>query len=116
MKKILLVTLILFLSAPLFAQSSWDNIISEKDKLEADLKIYPNPCKNSKVTVDFNNNEISEIRFTNITGKLVLLKTYEFTESKVQVELSTIPNGIYLIQVKTSDQKKVVKKLLVSKN
>lgn len=114
MKKFILVLLVIAFSFPVLAQSSWNNSITEK--AEAELKIYPNPCKNNKVTVDFNSKEISEIRLTNITGKQVLLKKYDFPTRKTQIQLNDIPNGIYLIQIKTTDNKKVVKKLMVSKN
>lgn len=116
MRKYILVVLLFAFSIPAFAQNSWNNSITEKEKVEANLKIYPNPCKINKVTVDFYSKEISEIRLTNITGKQVLLKKYNFTSSKLQVPLYDIPNGIYLIQIKTTDNKLIVKKLLVSRN
>lgn len=116
MKKIILVVLLFAFTVPSIAQNSWDTTISDKDKLEKELKIYPNPCKNSKVTIDFQSNEISEIRLTNITGKQVLLKKYDFLTHKTQLLLHDIPNGIYLIQIKTPKNKTIVKKLLISKN
>lgn len=116
MKQFLLVSLFILLCSPVFSQNNWSNSITDKDKIEAQLKIYPNPCKNSKVTVDFHSKEISEIRLANITGKQVLRKKYEFPTHKTQLQLHDIPNGIYLIQVKTTDNKTLVKKLMVSKN
>lgn len=116
MRKYILAFLLFAFTLPAFAQNSWSNSDFEKEKIKAELKIYPNPCKNSKVTVDFNSKEISEIRLTNITGKQVLLKKYNFPTHKTQIQLNSIPNGIYLIQIKTSDNKVTVKKLLVSKN
>ncbi|WP_346856636.1 T9SS type A sorting domain-containing protein [uncultured Draconibacterium sp.] len=116
MKKYILVFLILLFILPAFSQGSWNFSSPEKEKIEADLKIYPNPCKNSKVTVDFNSNEIAEVTLTNITGKQVLRKEYEFPTYKTQLLLNDIPDGLYLIQVVSSDKKTVVKKLIVSKN
>lgn len=116
MKIYILILLLTLINFPAFAQGSWKNSTDEKEKIESELKIYPNPCTNSKVTIDFNANEISEISFTNITGKQILLKKYEFPPHKTQIQLYNIPNGIYLIRVKTSDKKMVVKKLMVSKN
>lgn len=116
MQKYILLILLFALSLPVLAQKNWDNAINEKEQLESELKVYPNPCRNSKVTVDFHSKEISEIRLTNITGKQVLLKKYNFGTHKTQVSLNDIPNGIYLIQIKTLDNTMVVKKLMVSKN
>lgn len=116
MQKYILALLFIVFSAPVFAQQDWNSDLNEKEKLESDLKIYPNPSKNNKVTVDFQSKEIAEISLTNITGKQVLRKKYDFPIHKTQLQLNTIPNGIYLIQIKTTDTKMVVKKLMVSKN
>ncbi len=117
MKQYILVLLFIAFTLPALAQDSWSTPTkSAKDKLEAELKIYPNPCKNSKVTIEFSAKEISEIRLINITGKQVLLKKYHFATHKTQLKLEDVPNGIYLIQIKTTDNKTTVKKLMVSKN
>ena len=81
----------------------------------SELKVYPNPCKQEKVTIESNSNNISEISITNIAGKQVYLKKFITPEHKIQVELSELPNGIYLVKTKTMDEKQVVKKLIVAK-
>ncbi len=80
-----------------------------------DAKIYPNPCKSEKVTIEYPGKEIAEISISNIAGKEVYKNKFPFAENKKQVELSDIPNGIYLVKIKTNDDKQVVKKLIVSK-
>ncbi|MDX1283541.1 MAG: T9SS type A sorting domain-containing protein [Draconibacterium sp.] len=115
MKRILLIAFVILLSVPAFSQTSWNSSFNEKEKIESELKVYPNPCKNSKVIVDFNSKEIKEIKISNITGKQVLLKKYSMPVRKTQLQLNSIPNGIYLLQVKTNENKIVVKKLMVSK-
>ena len=84
--------------------------------MESDIKIYPNPCKQNKVTIDYKSKEITEIRLTNITGRQVLYKKYDSPSHKIQLQTYDIPNGMYLIQVKTSDSKIIIKKLMISKN
>ena len=116
MKKFILVILLFAFSFPAFSQNGWDNTVTDKEKEELELKLYPNPCKNGKLTIDFQSKEITEIRLTNITGKQVLLKEYKFPTHKTQLQLDDIPNGMYLIQIKSSDNKTLVKKLMVSKN
>ncbi len=81
---------------------------------QTELKVFPNPAKSGKVTLEMNTNEMAEIRLVNITGKEVLAKKFEFGENSYQLQLREIPNGIYLLQVKTIDNKSVVKKLLVA--
>lgn len=80
-----------------------------------EFKIYPNPCKQDKVTIESSMNNIAEISITNIAGKQVYSKKYFVPESKIQVELSEMPNGIYLVKIKNDTNKQIVKKLIVSK-
>ncbi len=116
MKKIILVLLLFTYSFPVFTQNGGDTRTVEIPKIGPEVKIYPNPCKNNKITVDHQSKEISEIRLTNITGKQVFLKKYDFPKPKIQVQLTNIPNGIYLVQIKTSENQVTVKRLMVSKN
>ncbi|MCY1721432.1 T9SS type A sorting domain-containing protein [Prolixibacteraceae bacterium Z1-6] len=116
MKKNILLIILLLLIYPAFAQTSWDESIYEKSKIETELQIYPNPCKNSKVTVDFKSHNIVSIKLTNITGKQVLFEEYEIPINKTQLLLNDIPNGVYIMQVITSNQISVVKKLIISRN
>ena len=82
----------------------------------SELKVYPNPCKQEKVTIESNNFDINELSITNIAGKQIYLKKFPLPESKIQVELSEMPNGVYLVKIKTDDGKQMVKKLIVSKD
>lgn len=91
-----------------------NNSTIEAEKNQTELKIYPNPCKDKKVTVEFNTGLLSEIRLINITGKEVFLKRIEIPVTRLQLELTNVPNGIYMVQVKTTNNRTVVKKLLVA--
>ena len=121
MKKIILILIISTLTISGFSQnmsgssSGWNNINFEENNNSSELKIYPNPCTDNKLTIEFNYQEITEIRLTSITGKEVYLKKFQFAENKKQIQLNDIPNGIYIVKITTSDQKMVVKKLMVSK-
>lgn len=122
MKKIILFIFILTISISGFSQklagqnTGWSNLLSEENTNNTEVKIYPNPVKRELVTVEFNKREIKEISLTNITGKEVLLKIYPFAENKKQVQLNDIPNGIYFLKIVTTEDKIVIKKLMVSKN
>lgn len=94
----------------------WGTQLSDENNISMELRVYPNPSTDGKVTVELNNQEISEVRLTNITGKEVLLKKFQFAESKKQIQLNDIPNGLYIIRITTSDQKQVMKKLMLARN
>jgi hypothetical protein len=121
MKQLLLTLFTLLFITSGFAQSLNENMVKEsssetfKEIINAtDAKIYPNPCKQEKVTIELSQNEIKEISLTNITGKVVFLENYLVPENKKQIQLNDIPNGLYIIKVKTSKNTLVVKKLMVS--
>ncbi|MEN8117597.1 MAG: T9SS type A sorting domain-containing protein [Bacteroidota bacterium] len=116
MKQIILIVVVVFLNLAAFSQYNPDSFSINNETIKPELKIYPNPCKNNKVTVDFSTKEITEVRLTNIAGKEVLLKKYQLPTHKLQLQLNNIPNGLYIIRIKTSDNKSTVKKLVVSKN
>jgi len=71
--------------------------------------MYPNPCKSEKITIDFQSNKITEVLISNITGKQILKKKFDFAENKKQLELGNIQNGIYLVKVTSENIVSVVK-------
>ncbi len=121
MKKFILIIIICLFSIAGFSEnpknnsSAWNSSF-QQDDLETQFKIYPNPYKQGKLTVEFNVQEIEELRIINIAGKEVLVKKFQIPENKKQIELTDISNGIYLLRVKTTDDKSVVKKLVVARD
>ena len=118
MKYILLVAVIIFLSSSISSASAADfedPIIHNNDE-QIELKIYPNPCKTDKLTIELGSKEIAEYQITNIAGKQIQKKKFTYPENKKQIMLENIQNGIYLIRVKSVDNKTIVKKIIVSKH
>lgn len=121
MKKIILLfflfTFLLAGSSALQANMPFENNLFTQQEQPNDtyqLKIYPNPCKTSQVTLEMDDQEIDEVRLINIAGKEVLQRKMEFGTNKHRLKLENVPNGIYFMRVKTTDNKTVVKKLVVS--
>lgn len=105
-----------FSQNPQVNSTGWGNQLSDENNISLELRVYPNPSTDGKVTIELNNQEITEIRLTNITGKEVFLKKFQFAENKKQIQFNDIPNGLYIIRIITSDQKQVMKKLMLAKN
>ncbi|MCG6187965.1 T9SS type A sorting domain-containing protein [Maribellus maritimus] len=119
MKQILLLLIFSFISFVGFSQtqeneSSHWNKNSLDINAKIDLKVFPNPCTGQKLTVEIDNEELTELRITNIAGKVVILKKYIIPVDRVELSLNNTPNGLYLIQVKTTENKLMAKKLIVS--
>ena len=119
MKQILLLFIFAFISFTGFSQMSERHSTQLKKtpteiNAQIDLKVFPNPCTGRKLTVEIDNKELAELRISNIAGKVVILKRFLIPVNKVEINMDNTPNGIYLIQAKTSDNKLVARKLIVS--
>ena len=123
MKKVILAfATVLFICYSAAAQQgegtrdNWNTSFFRTEQNLPELKVYPNPCKDNKVTLEMENQELSEIKITNIAGKQIYYKKLAIPESKRQIQLENFPNGVYLVQIKTDENKMVSKKLLVASN
>lgn len=117
MKHFLLVSVLLFFFSATNKANivGWQDPVFNKDVKQLELKIYPNPCKADKLTLELGSQQISEYQITNIAGKQIQKEKFSYPENKKQILLENIQNGIYLIRVKSGDNKAIVKKLIVSK-
>ncbi|HKI89830.1 MAG TPA: T9SS type A sorting domain-containing protein [Draconibacterium sp.] len=120
MKKIILAIITLFIYFSAVAQQNkrysdeWNNSFLKTEQIQPELKVYPNPCKDNKVTVEINNQELTEIKITTITGKQIYFKKLSIPENKKEIQLKEVPDGLYLIQIKTTENKLVAKKLMIT--
>ncbi len=115
MNKLLYILLFSFLSLTAFSQieTSWETPFSQNEK-KADVTIYPNPCNQPKIKLTSKNVEISEVRIYNIAGIKVFYKKLETPQKNYKLNVSEIPNGIYLIHIKAPKNKHITKKLIIS--
>jgi hypothetical protein len=77
-----------------------------KNSLEIDFKIFPNPTKENLV-VEISQN--AQLEIFNSQGQLIKAKT--LTEKKSDIDLSGISSGVYTLRIKT-DKGIAVKKLI----
>ena len=64
------------------------------------IDIYPNPSTGQfSINLDLNN-ESYDIKIMDVTGKVIYTKT-QLTDSKLAIDLNTVANGIYFIEIKT---------------
>lgn len=76
--------------------------------------IFPNPVvQGNSFHVVFGNNLNAEINLFSVTGKRVLTDTVS-NLARTQLEVSNLPNGVYLLQVK-SGSSTVSKKVVIMK-
>ncbi|OFX32675.1 MAG: hypothetical protein A2X08_05345 [Bacteroidetes bacterium GWA2_32_17] len=75
------------------------------------ISIYPNPASTSFTITTNNEQTIKEVSLYSIEGKL--LKQQVLSETKVKIETSQLPEGMYIVKVQTKKEQ-VYKKLLIS--
>ena len=79
-----------------------------------DFVIYPNPT-NSLVTISLQNSteNINSITIINILGKKVK-EIANTTSSEINVDVSNLSKGIYLVEITTESNLKTIKKLVIN--
>ncbi|MCW3121462.1 MAG: surface protein [Flavipsychrobacter sp.] len=71
------------------------------------LKIYPNPTQHSITVTSDELLPITAISVTNLTGRSVLAQDYNTV--KAEVDVSNLPNGVYLIRINGTEVRKFIK-------
>ena len=64
------------------------------------VTVYPNPARKA-VTITLPGKEGGDVQIINAVGQLIVEKA--FTGASTQVELSSIPSGVYIIRIKYND-------------
>jgi uncharacterized repeat protein (TIGR01451 family) len=79
-----------------------------------DFIFYPNPVTDVvTVSLKNNGNSISNIAVYDVLGKLIFAKKPASAMTTETVDLSSVSKGLYLLEVTTDNNLKVVKKLMV---
>ncbi len=64
-----------------------------------EFKVYPNPAAND-LTVEFSSTDgVTSLFIENALGEIVLIERLGENGSKLQLDVSTLPNGFYIITV-----------------
>jgi hypothetical protein len=111
MKERQLIIMLVFLCAVAFKGYSQD--ISYIDKKEKEAAIYPNPLIGDKFVVR-SESGIKRIEIVNVIGKLINRTENEDLElHELQIYIGKCEKGMYLVKITFSDNKSMIKKLLV---
>lgn len=78
-----------------------------------EIKVFPNPVTDKWFTVEVADQNIQEIRITNIAGTAVYIRKFQGMVNRHRVTLENIPSGIYLLRVTTDTNQARTSKLLV---
>jgi hypothetical protein len=82
---------------------------AEKIQLFDNLNVYPNPSEGLFSIPIVTNDQKVTINVFNNTSQLVLSNTYEVINSRVQINLSNKPQGVYFVKVHSNNKNNVFK-------
>jgi hypothetical protein len=94
------------------------NVGIEKTIAEvASFAVYPNPA-NASVTIDFKLKQSGQVRaeIVNLLGQEVFEMERQVTnvaQNRIQVDVSNLPSGIYLVNITPEQGKRVTQKLVI---
>ncbi|MFD0962462.1 T9SS type A sorting domain-containing protein [Pseudofulvibacter geojedonensis] len=80
-------------------------VLNIENESKQKTQLYPNPVSNI-LTVK-TENTISNIRITNVIGKVIIDKNYNLSE--IQLNVSSLKSGMYFIQISNDKNKKALK-------
>lgn len=74
------------------------------------ISLFPNPS-NDFITIQSKTEEINSVEIIDISGKLI--ESYNFQKKTIQLDVSNIHAGMYLVKIVSNQQKTVYKKLII---
>jgi hypothetical protein len=84
----------------------------EENLLQRNVDLFPNPSSGNLTIVGLQENEHSTINITEVTGKVVY--SQKTINATTDLDISSLSNGIYLVEIQSGGAK-LVKKLLLAK-
>ena len=90
---------------------SIESTTSLKEFKSSSFKLYPNPAKDL-ITISVNETvQVKKVRVYSVTGQIISEK--EMPENNLQLEVSDLQSGMYLLEVETEDGFREVKRLII---
>ncbi len=86
-------------------------ILGVTDLTNSQLSIYPNPTRGEFYILTEKSYGNSEISIQDMTGKTVYTTTLNFANQRGTVDISSLPVGVYVVSIQTTDGK-ITKKLI----
>jgi photosystem II stability/assembly factor-like uncharacterized protein len=99
-------------SYSLYIHGTAPTSIKESNNLENEINVFPNPASQF-VNVDVKNYNVEEVSVLDVNCKLVNT-SISFFNTNAKIDVSTLPNGVYFVKVKSINNKPVYKKIIIN--
>ena len=88
--------------------------LSIDDTVINEIKLYPNPVSNGVLFLSKQSNSFDELRIYDVSGKTVLTKNLNTSLNKEEINVSSLSQGLYFVEV-VEGNKRAVSKIIISK-
>ncbi|WP_179352538.1 chondroitinase-B domain-containing protein [Winogradskyella vidalii] len=105
--------------------STWSNIteveffgnqalsVGESD-LQDQISLYPNPVKENLNIKVYNDTQIEAYKLYSIDGRLVMQGNVETVNAIINIDLSNVVNGTYILKLSSEDGRNISKRIIIS--
>lgn len=68
--------------------------------------VSPNPIQDNQIAIDFNDNVFDDflVKIFDLNGRLIFSDSYRNTGNRFLIDASTLPNGVFLLQLNSKNQ------------
>lgn len=95
-------------------QTEFVNSLTSSEFESVDFSVYPNPASNNiQITLNDSNGSVNSLTIFDVVGKIVKIQSVE-DQNQTKVSIADLTAGVYIIEIKTNDNKKINKKLIVN--
>jgi len=77
-----------------------ERALASEDQIQAEINLYPNPASQSiTLEADLADGGETQVNITDMTGKLLLTKTYQSVNGKTTINLENMPRGLHVMTI-----------------
>jgi hypothetical protein len=108
--KIVFVLILILICVGVTNASDDNTIFNDNGSGTTSVTIFPNPVLDNQFSIT-SDVSIAEVVIINILGQEVY-KRINLNQNKIIIEFESIENGLYLVQVKTADDRVITRRVL----
>ncbi|EAR02248.1 T9SS type A sorting domain-containing protein [Maribacter sp. HTCC2170] len=104
-KKVLPFFIFLVFSTLVFAQENESEAVTQVAVKSQKIKVFPNPATNVVNILGLKNSENSNILISDVYGNVVLHHQWRIKNNALNIPISTLEPGIYVVSIHSKEQK-----------
>lgn len=104
-KKVLPICILLLFCVLTFAQEGESTIIHREVAKSQKIKVFPNPATTVVTILGLKNSDKANITISDVYGNSILNHQWRIKNNALNIPISTLDSGIYIITIRSLEQK-----------